>query len=61
MRLVFCGLGHHIVQLLHFPDVLSPPSLAVSWKTPDIDVVVPSMVPRCETFREASIRGVAAR
>ena len=60
MCLVFCGLEHQIVLLLHFPEFLSSPSL-VSLKTPDIDVVVSSVVPRCETFREASIRGVAAR
>ena len=61
MRLVFCGPGHQIALLLHFPGLFSPPSVALSWKTPDIDVVVSSMVPRCETFLEASIRGMAAR
>ena len=57
MRLVFCGLGHQIVLLLHFPELLSatPSSLL---ETPDIGVVVFSMVPRCETFREASILDV---
>ena len=50
MRLVLCGLGHQTVQLRHISGLLSPPSLAVAWKAPDIDVVVSSMVPRCEIF-----------
>ena len=60
MRIVFCGLGHQIVLLLQYSKLLSPPSLAVSWKMYDINVVASSMVPLCETFREDSIRGVAA-
>ena len=56
MRLVLPTPGHQTVLLLHFPELLSPLSLADCWKAPDIDVVVSSMVPRCETFRAASLQ-----
>ena len=40
MRLVLPTPGHQTVLLLHFPELPSPPSLEVSRKAPDINVVV---------------------